>query len=112
MNEIQKAIDRLKRMLFNNDSQQACKSLNMAISALEQQLTNGWIPIKDRRPDASGKYRVTVKYENFAGVYLMVADATFEKDVWKILGEQPVISIKKVIAWQPIVQEPYEEGSN
>lgn len=45
----QEAIERLKRMLFNNDSQQACEAINMAISALTQQLNNRWIPVSSGR---------------------------------------------------------------
>lgn len=38
MNEIEKTINRLKRMLHHNESQQACDAINAAISALEKQI--------------------------------------------------------------------------
>ncbi len=78
---------------------------------LEQQLNSGWIPVSERLPNTSGKYRITVKYENFSGIYLMVSDARFTSRGWEIIGEQPVITNWTVTAWQQIVQEPYEEGS-
>ena len=75
---------------------------------LEDQSTSGWIPVSKLMPDGAGKYRVTVKYQNFSGLYLMVADAEFINGIWKILGEQPLIYNRTITAWQPI-PEPYEE---
>lgn len=63
--EIEKAIcvmENLKYLLIdvignkNNE-----KELDMAISALEHQLTNGWIPVTERLPK-EGRYLVTTVY--------------------------------------------------
>jgi hypothetical protein len=78
------------------------------VRILENQLIKGWIPVSKRMPDGAGKYRVTVKYQNFSGLYLMVADAEFIEGIWKILGEQPLIYNRAITAWQPI-PEPYKE---
>ena len=57
--EIEKAIETLKDMkgVFDTRShkQYSLPALDLAISALEQQLNNGWIPVSD------GDYIVTIK---------------------------------------------------
>ena len=57
--EIEKAIETLEDMkgVFDTRShkQYSLSALDLAISALEQQLTNGWIPVTD------GDYIVTIK---------------------------------------------------
>ena len=57
--EIEKAIETLKDMkgVFDTRShkQYSLSALDLAISALEKQLNNGWIPVTD------GDYIVTIK---------------------------------------------------
>ena len=51
-------------------------ALEMAISALEHQLTNGWIPVSERLPDKSGHYLVTY-HEWTDGNYLPEYDKVY-----------------------------------
>lgn len=71
MNDIEKAIERLKRMLFNNDSQQACDAINLAISSLEQQLTNGWISVNERFPENDNPVEITARRKEGARGYFV-----------------------------------------
>ena len=89
------------------------------ISALEQQLTNGWIPVSERLPEESGHYLVTY-HEWSKGEYLPKFDFTCEKILRFYRGEfrMPVCCNDKieqdigreVVAWQPL-PEPYKEVS-
>ncbi|NLZ83217.1 MAG: hypothetical protein GX915_06105 [Clostridiales bacterium] len=60
--EIQKAVNHLT-MLRRLDSGEKKGLYDMAISALTQQLNNGWIPVSERLPDkVHDKYLVTMKH--------------------------------------------------
>lgn len=110
---IKELIQRLKEPDYQYYGCELCKSeADLAISALEQQLTNEWIPIKSRYdyPFVNGDYLITVRYENFAGIYDNTTMATFDGTGWTIHGVQPVVSNKKIIAWCEL-PEPYEEVS-
>jgi len=113
MKEIENAIEWLKN--DNNKHitrDQAIHYRDLVVIALEKQLNNGWVPVIERLPDKEDQYQVTVKYENFAGIYITVTTATFYNDRdWNITGVQHVITNKKVTAWKPL-SEPYEEKAN
>ena len=95
------------------------KHIKLAISVLEQQLTNGWIPVSERLPEESGHYLVTY-HEWSKGEYLPKFDFTCEKILRFYRGEfrMPVCCNDKieqdigreVVAWQPL-PEPYKEVS-
>ena len=76
MNDIEKAIEVLKRDIMhhegivarNLESPEYCKGerqcidcINIAISALQQQLTNGWIPVSERLPEINKDVQVTFR---------------------------------------------------
>jgi len=127
MNDIEKAIEVLKMEnelmqfdpmtgeiepieLQNQDNQDLYKANLIAISALEKQLNGGWIPVSERLPEEETFYQVTVKYENFAGVYLATMTAEYKnKNCWRIYSQQPAIVNRNVVAWMPL-PEPYKEA--
>jgi hypothetical protein len=115
MNDIEKAINvisNLKHLIINiigNEINE--KEFDTTISALEKQLNGGWIPVSERLPEKEDIYQVTIKYKNFAGIHLTVRTAIYENEKWNIHGPQPVISNRKIIAWQPL-PEPYKEVEN
>ena len=130
MNDAERAIEDLKDINTILKTQHMCKvlddeltkkdvedyksrfaSVNLAISALEKQLNGGWIPVSERLPEKEDIYQVTIKYKNFAGIHLTVRTAIYENEKWNIHGSQPVISNRKIIAWQPL-PEPYKEVEN
>jgi hypothetical protein len=93
----------------------------LAISALEKQLNNGWIPCKDRLPEETGRYIVTY-HEWSDGNYLPKYDDIYVK-VWRYRKEEQYTGFvyptgcnieaeqdthREVIAWQPL-PEPYKE---
>jgi hypothetical protein len=84
---------------------QLIKDMEFTISALEHQLTNGWIPVSERLPE-EGRYLVTT-------VYGEVKESEFDLEKWWQIDnstislaweEEPI----KVVAWQPL-PEPYKE---
>jgi len=93
------------------------KELDLAISALEQQLNGGWILCKDRMPEENGHYLVTY-HEWSKGEYLPEFDLTYAKILRFYRGEfkMPVCCNDKieqdigreVLAWMPL-PEPYRE---
>jgi hypothetical protein len=89
----------------------------MAISALEQKLTGGWVQITERWPEKSGHYLVTYR-EWTDGNYLPKYDDTRVKILryQEAIFRMPVCCDEKaeadthreVIAWQPL-PKPYKE---
>lgn len=100
-NEIENAIEYHKAKSYEKGGLRD-KCTKLAISALEKQLEDGWIPVSEKSPEKEDIYQVTIKYENFAGVYLTVRTATYKNKNWDIHGPQPMILNKSVIAWQPL----------
>jgi len=119
--EIEKAIYVMKNIkhllvdVIGNKNNE--KELDMAISALEQQLNGGWIPVTERLPEKNGHYLVTY-HEWSKGEYLPKFDFTCEKILRFYCGEfeMPVCCNDKieqdigreVLAWMPL-PEPYRE---
>lgn len=124
--EIEKAIDDLDD-LKNCESISSShfkevhgKNLELAISALEKQLSNGWIPVSDRLPEPRSKsfgdkqQRVDVLACQRNG---MVKEMLFEfstQEFWEAGDTNPISHWQEddngygaeVIAWQPL-PEPY-----
>jgi len=118
--EIKKAIEELKDykgdVLKETISRQA---VDLAISALEHQLTNGWIPVSKRLPEENGHYLVTY-HEWSKGEYIPEFDFTCVKILRFYHGEfkMPVCCNDKieqdigreVLAWREL-PDPYKEVS-
>ncbi len=91
--------------------------MRIAVECMEQQLTGGWIPCKDRLPEENGHYLVTY-HEWSKGEYLPKFDFTCMKILRFYRGEfeMPICCDNKleedihreVLAWQPL-PEPYKE---
>ena len=72
---------------------------------MKKQLNGGWIPVKDRLPEAAGEYLVTYNPCYWEEVYndIFVGLDTFRgKKTWAKKKYQ------RIIAWQPL-PEPYKE---
>ena len=72
--EIEKAIYVMKNIkhllvdVIGNKNNE--KELDMAISALEHQLTNGWIPVSERLPDVHKRYLVSMKHKSLNDTFI------------------------------------------
>jgi hypothetical protein len=101
---IEKAIEFLSRYLDDEVYTEQCiRSHMMAISALQQQLTNGWIPCKDGFPDKNGNYVVSVFNNQNNKSITMVSSWQVTVGLFGIED-----SYQRVIAWQPLPPE-YKE---
>lgn len=79
---------------------------------LRKQLTNGWIPVSERLPEIRQLYDVSLRYENFSGIYEITRMADYIGDgEWNIYGPQPVIATRHIMAWKNRT-EPYKEVSH
>ena len=59
--EIEKAIKAIKLLFDYNVYGIGSNDARIAISALEHQLTNGWIPADRELPSSDGRFEVTIK---------------------------------------------------
>ena len=94
-------------------------ALDMAISALEKQEQDRWIPVTERLPEEYGEYRITWKTSSDPGKRF-IGDAEYEPGLeWddahdRFFGEWLLEDYVKaypdveVTAWKPI-GEPYTE---
>lgn len=83
------------------------KYLHFAISALEEQERDKWVPCKESLPEEGGKYRVTVKYQwgrCVTDCYWNNKYKRFEK--WSNY-DGCTMPMFEVVAWKPL-EEPYE----
>jgi hypothetical protein len=112
MNEIEKAIECLKTQKDNLGMVVSEEVCNLAISSLENQLTNGWIPVNVSLPDVdkSRSYLVTKKsvdseegktYNEACTEIFWVSDCKWD-------CERDELCDWKVVAWQTL-PEPYKE---
>lgn len=90
-----------KRYIHTIENLEACK---LAISALQQQLTNGWVTIDSKLPSTSGVYLITSQHSR--GVFQAIYDSEkerFNTDTYRNID---------VIAWMelpPTYKEPQHE---
>lgn len=109
----QEAIRRIKdhmRIHFKLEYPRAIKiteALNLAISALETQQDDRWIPATDRLPDEAGNYICTVKFiDNSIGVYPVWWHNGIRTDIsWELDGYEV-----NVIAWKQLPEPYLQEG--
>ena len=99
-----------------------CEAIGMAISALEKQDQDRWIPVTERLPEEYGEYRITWKTSSDPGKRF-IGDAEYEPGFeWddahdRFFGEWLLEDYVKaypdveVTAWKPI-GEPYTEEDN
>lgn len=74
------------------------------IENMDDEKENGWIPVSERLPEASGTYQVTC----MDGRIHRSTYAKFQNKLkrWELTGAR---SYWKVTAWQPL-PAPYKEG--
>jgi len=85
---------------FTDELGHAC---NFALSILQQQLNNRWIPVSEQLPDKGGYYLVGTQYETPRAMVGFYYTARNEWNYW--MSQLPIMS---VIAWQNL-PEPYKE---
>ena len=105
-----------KTALYTDEAKEA---FNMAISALEKQEQDRWIPVTDRLPEEYGEYRITWKTSSDPGKRF-IGDAEYEpgyewdndhdrfKGEWLLEDYIKIYPNVEVIAWKPL-EEPYTE---
>jgi hypothetical protein len=114
MNDIEKAIRAMKNLddvISITESEH--KSVKLAISALEKQLNNGWIPCSERIPNKDeynkndGRFIVSDGNKTYQCLF-DVYDGEFKKLEYNRKGTYMEYLDNLVIAWQPL-PEPYSE---
>ena len=113
--EIQKAINHLT-MLRRLDSGEKRSLYDTAITALEHQLTDMWIPITERLPEETGDYLCTVEWYGTSTKKLLIGNGCeigrrimmvhFLNNA-KSFKECELFCTYKVIAWKN--EEPWKE---
>ena len=88
-------LTRIRDRLMTTSSKQF-EAITMAISALEKQEQDRWIPVTERLPETSGLYTVTDMTGNVVRYIFTGTDSS--KRYWK----------RNAIAWRPL-PEPYTE---
>ncbi len=78
------------------------------ISALEKQLTNGWIPINYSDDDSYPKSFESVQFTDGEDFYIGCCDPNSE---WTSTNGEDSIQVYDVLAWQPL-PEKYKEKLN
>ena len=111
------AIEILKNMKWSittkfNAVNNSTKALDMAISALEKQEQDGWIPCKERLPDKSEDYLVTNYIEKWGDkitetceAFYVYSDSIYKTSYW--CGSENH-KLGKISARRPL-PEPYTE---
>ena len=79
---------------------EAKEAFNLAISALEKQEQDGWIPVTERLPEKEGCYLVTVKNDH---------ERRYSKTAW-YCGDG-WFARQDIIAWR-LTPEPYKEENH
>ena len=110
--QIEELIQRLKEPDYQFYGCELCKSeAELAISALEKQLNNGWIPVSKKMPEFDQNCLVTTDTEEvFTSKFFGYGEEyqgyrEYPEGVWEI--NQCDL---EVIAWQSL-PEPYKEVS-
>lgn len=81
--------------------------INLAISALEKQETDRWIPVTERLPEKDGDYLVTLYDSMERWTEVLYWNPTFGGR-WQGLIEDDLSDIENVSAWRPL-PAPYQE---
>jgi hypothetical protein len=110
--EIEGVIETLKGTKFVT-CEAVKNAINMAISALTQQLNNGWIPVSERLPESklsglSDNMLITVSGKDWT-THVEIAMYYEPINTWYV-GMKRRIEAENVIAWQPLPPEYRKDG--
>ena len=123
MNNIEKAIENINDFIEVWELEQADEYMEMiiskedidafkiAISALEKQLNNGWIPVSERLPESIGDtVLITVPINRGTSHHFGSLDIAYMRNDEKrvFYGTDGEYSFDEVTAWQPL-PEPYKQ---
>jgi hypothetical protein len=113
------AIEWFKNRIYVMPESETKEMFRMAISALEKQEADRWIPVTERLPKSDGKYLVTEQFSNvfppevnvlcFATDLNKVKRYVFEKGesgFYRYDDEWGYIKVNNVTAWREKI-EPY-----
>ena len=107
-----KAIEWFKSRIEVMPDSETKEMFCMAVSALEKQEQDGWIPCKERLPDKSEDYLVTNYIEKWGDkitetceAFYVYNDSIYKTSYW--CGSENH-KLGKVSAWRPL-PEPYTE---
>lgn len=81
-------------------------AIDLAISALEAQQADRWIPVSDHNPEETGHYTVTVKYIKDGEKQvdrIFFAGKELDNSGWRDTYER----YRKIVAWK--TDEPWKE---
>ena len=111
--QIIKAIEALIELEIIENEPRFEMARAMAISILEKQLTNGWIPCKEMLPEKRREVLVEIKLNGYYSIVIGSYCKIFGKweignDVMGYDWEEEMVD--EVIVWQPL-PEPYKEVS-
>lgn len=116
--EFKERITLIEKYGYANPAPEFTEAMKMAVSALEKQEQDRWIPVTERLPEEYGEYRITWKTSLSDKPY--IADSEFEqghewddehdrfKGRWLLDEYIKTYPGVEVIAWKPI-GEPYTE---
>lgn len=117
--ENREAIEWFKNRIYVMPESETKEMFRMAISALEKQEADRWIPVTERLPKSDGKYLVTEQFSNafppevnvlcFATDLNKVKRYVFEKGesgFYRYDDEWGYIKVNNVTAWREKI-EPY-----
>ena len=109
MKDIEKAIEELEdRRGYYIDDKCRLTYYDLAISALENQLNNGWIPVSERLPESQPSCIKGTTYIVTLDKPKRTSLAKYKEGKW--LGDfGRVIPHEDIIAWHPPLQ-PYKVG--
>jgi len=107
MNEIKEAIAEIRHTKQFYVSK---KNFDLAILALEKQLSNSWVPVIERLPKEGGQYSiyVTIRYIESGNIYSAKMRWSYGEFTW--FNGRSLSSDCEIIAWMhETMPEPYRE---
>ena len=98
--------------LTDKEAHPAIDALNLAISALEKQEADRWIPVTERLPGKTGTYIVTTQTGAVTTARFYEA-RSIPAQMWREAYDRPACwqSNRKVTHWMPLPELPKDGGA-